>query len=207
MEEKEFNEETKKIEAALENVRKKIDVTKSQIYQDNANKIVKDLNKDILELLIQAFFRKAAAEMGKEQYDKEYETVLCILEFVQKEFNYLPISYVYSAFLNGSLGKYEQGRLVPRTVYCWMQSVAQDYLNNCKSEKFNPMAIGFNDLKNSKSSDLPVGEALIRKIDLYTSGIIDDNAWDKIDIIEFARAIKNKTEKNFLNNLIGYEKV
>ncbi len=197
-----MNDNDNEFKINIEETRSKIDVTKSQTYQTHANKSIREIPADDLRLLVQSFFRKAAVQMGKDSYDVESDAVDCTLEFIQKEFNYLPLSYVYTAFLNGSLGKYNTGRLVPKTIYGWMQAVAQDYSNNYRRNKYN-----FEELKSAQSNGLPIGEAIVRKIDLYTSGIIDDNAWDKIDIIEFARAIKNKTEKNFLNNLIGYEKV
>jgi len=120
-------EEQEKYYSTPEEFTHHLKVENNETYQKNSLRPVREVSEGDLRLLLGLFFKKASAIMGKEAYDVEEEALENIIEFLQKEFSYLPVAYIYTAFLNGALGKFTSGRLVPRTIYSWVQMTAQDY--------------------------------------------------------------------------------
>jgi len=192
-------EEQEKYYSTPEEVTHHLKVENNETYQKNSLRPVREVTEDNLRLLLGLFFKKASVIMGKEAYDVEEEALVNIIEFLQKEFSYLPVAYVYTAFLNGALGKYATGRLVPRTIYAWIQATAQEYIQK-EQKKYNDDI--YNAILNAQTDGLAYGRALIMKIDLFNEGKIDEKLWDKLDIKELAIAIKNGRELEYINSKI-----
>lgn len=159
---------------------------------------VKEVPIEALKVLVTLFIDYAAVNLGT---SADKANVDRIIEQVQgHEFNFLPMSVVASAFMRGSLGKLRNDRtsLNPRNIFEWLTEVAQEYKQGLEHDKREK------ELSNTeKTFDLnkyPVGRAINWKIDLYNSGLIDDETWDMINIKTvaemFARG-QHPTIKNF----------
>lgn len=159
----------------------------NQTYQLYSNSIVEKVPYDDMSILLKIFFDKAAVNMGKESYDAPDAAREAILEFIFREFGTMPVFYIGSAIISGSLGKYGPGRLVPQTVYKWLNLVSQDFSRKEAHDKLK-------DYDYSDAMDLhsfPVGKAICKKIDLYEDGIIDIADWDRMPLKEIAERINS----------------
>ena len=155
----------------------------SNLYQKHSTELVKDiLPEEDVKALINEFMISAGINMGSEFTQAALERVINIVRF---EYKFLPMYSIASGFKKGSLGLYEPGRLVPRTINGWMNRVAQEYNRQTAHE-----AVYYEDY--SDSSDLnkyPTGSAIILKIDWLNSGIMKISEWDNIPLKELARRI------------------
>ena len=152
----------------------------------------KDVPADDMRYLLKLFFNKAAVNMGKESYDAPDAAIESVNEFISKEFGTIPVIYVCSAIIRGSLGKYGSGRLVPNTIYRWMTEVSIEYRRDKEHKdleeitKKKPIAY---DLQN-----YPLGSAIAKKIDWYRKGLLKIEDWDKIPLKELAEREAKKLE-------------
>jgi len=168
---------------------------KNEDYQIYASYEVKDVPNEKVKSLIESFMFEASLNMGSNYDARIFDR---IIYFIINDFHYLPISYVAMAFLRGSLGKLGPGRLIPRTIYDWLNEVANEYkrLREHKEmeEHYKVRNTGFNLHK------FPAGKAILKKIEWLKSGVITEAQWDKIPLIELAGMIAdgfNVTPKNF----------
>jgi len=133
--------------------------------------------------------------MGNSFDERDFNRVVYL---INSDFSFLPMCYVWSAFLRGSLGKLCTGRLIPKTVYGWLNEVAGEFSRKKEhlemQEHFKVRNTGF-DLHK-----YPAGKAINKKIGWLKSGAITDSEWDKIPLLELAGMIAdgfNVTPVNF----------
>lgn len=169
-------------------------------YQKYVQTIIKDVPCEDMKILLDIFFDKAAINMGKDSYDAPEATKESILEYVYKEFGYLPVFYIGSGIIKGSLGQYGSGRLVPRTVYIWLNESSKEY-NRYLTQEIQKEK----NFKYSDSVDLhkyPLGSAIVKKIQWYKEGKLLDENWDCVNLKALTEAIGRKERiefENFLN--------
>lgn len=155
---------------------------KYQIYAGDVPTLVPE---EHLKHIINVMIADAALNMGC-NYDQQI--IDRVIWFIQaKDFNYLPLAIIASAFARGSLGKFGAGRLVPRTIYEWLSTVAEEY--RLKKEHDQREA----QLKSkSDPFDLhryPVGQAIIKKTDWLKSGNITEEDYDRIPLKELSERL------------------
>jgi hypothetical protein len=163
-----------------------IKIEDHSLFKKYSNTIASQIFIDDLKLLIDLFFKKAGINMGKESYDSSDASIGAITEFIYKDYSTIPLNFIASAFVRGSLGKYGPGRLVPNMVYKWIHETALEY-DKMESHK-KIMSSSY-----ANSMDLhkyPVGKAIMKKIDWLTSGLIDEDGWDQILLKALAERIK-----------------
>lgn len=170
------------------NKTKTVKIENDTYYQKYCKYQIKDVPVDELKYLLKLFFNKAAINMGKDSYDMPDNTIDAILEFTMKDFKFIPIMYVGSAIIKGSLGKSDvKGRLVPRTIYGWLNEASLEYNKVLEKEKYknynSDMSLTF-DLHK-----YPVGSAIIKKMDWLKSGVITEDEWDMIPLKDLAERI------------------
>jgi hypothetical protein len=156
-------------------------------FQTYANELVRNVPMENLQYLIALFMQEAAINMGSEVSEKTLERTIY---YIQKDFSYIPVNYIASAFIRGSLGKFGKegaGRLVPKTIHAWLGEISLDYNQAISKEKIKArqMDVGI-------AMDLhkyPVGSAISKKIEWYRKGLIDGDDWDQIPLKELAEMI------------------
>lgn len=167
-----------------------------QNYQVYSMCLVKDVPTENLEYLIKLFINKASVNMGVAL--DERKTTGCI-EIIKTYYPYIPVHYVASGIIKGSLGHYGAGYLVPRTVYLWMNEISREY-NADQAKKA---------LQNSENGagvacDLhkfPAGRAICAKIEWYRSGKISGEDWDRIPLQKLAQDISSNRALKIENYL------
>jgi hypothetical protein len=160
---------------------KKTRITKIEdnaTYQKYSGTPIKDVPIDEADVLLKLFLNKAAINMGKDAYDKPDATRESILEFIYHRFGDLPVSYIGSAIIKGSLGSYGPGRLVPNSVFKWIGEVKMEYDRVRKHEELEAIPTG----KTFDLLNYPVGKAICLKIDWYNAGLMTIDDWDKVDL-------------------------
>ena len=149
-------------------------------YNTYASELVKNvLPKEILKEMVNIFMIEASMNMGN---DFSEQTLDASIGIIENKFRFLPVCYVASAFKKGSLGHFGAGRLIPRTIYGWLNEISLEY-NRDMAHQANK-APDFSD-----AADLhkyPAGRAICLKIDWYNSGLINGNDWDNIPLKELA---------------------
>jgi hypothetical protein len=131
------------------------------------------------------FIDKAAINMGKDSFDKKEDTINAVCEFLFKSFKDIPVYYVGSAIYKGSLGTYGPGRLVPATVFKWMNEANQEFSRKQAHEELMKE-------DSSPAMDLrgfPVGRAIHKKIDWLKGGRITESDYDRIPLKEVAERL------------------
>ena len=164
------------------------------LYDSCATSFVKDVPKESLKTLVNIFMVDASVNMGNDFSDETLERAIFIIE---TNFRFLHVCYIASAFKNGSLGKYGAGRLVPRTIYGWLNEITMEYNRDTDHKKLNEIdnSIHFKDLEK-----YPLREALCKKIDWLkpyafdvdewdSPGIITEEEYDRIDLKKLAEMI------------------
>lgn len=151
---------------------------------------VKDIPIDDLRALLKLLFNKAAINMGKESYDAPDAAIEAILEFIYKDYGILPLYFVAMSIIQGSLGKYGPGRLVPSTVYKWLHEITMEFERVQRHEKFS--SIDYLDKMDLKT--YPLGTAINKKIEWFRSGKFNMDDWDRVPLKELANRIKNGLE-------------
>ena len=157
-------------------------------YQQYFKHQMKDVPIDELKYLLRMFFNKAAVNMGKDAYDMPENTIEAILDFVIRDFKFIPVMYAGGAIIRGSLGKSDvKGRLVPRTVYGWFSEASVEYgkaQDNLRNRSYNENTAPVYDLKS-----YPLGQAICKKVDWLTAGVISIDDWDKIPLKDLSERI------------------
>lgn len=159
-------------------------MTNDSTYQTYAMYFIKDVPSDNLKYLIKLFANKAAMNMGNELPPRTLEGMI---DIIKENFTYLPISYIASGFIKGSLGHFGAGRLVPRTVYGWLNEIALEYHRNTAKERLK--AIEDEILTVADLHTYPFGKAILQKVKWYEAGKLDGDLWDRVDLKELATAI------------------
>ena len=153
-------------------------------YQIYAKELIKDVPYDNLNYLIKLFMDRASMNMGNEYNDK---TLTGVMYIIKQYFSFIPVCYVASGFIRGSLGDYGTGRLVPKTVKAWLTETTNEYnlaTAHQKQEENGAIPFQMYDLEK-----YPLGKAICKKIDWLTSGAITSNEWDKISLKQIAELI------------------
>lgn len=162
-------------------------IDKDNKFQSYANTLVNEVPYEDMEYLIALFMKEAAINMGSDVNDAIIERTVY---HVKKDYAYIPVNYVASAFVRGSLGKVGdgKGRLIPKTILTWLSDSSQEYNRVMaairEKEKLNDVSIAM-DLHKS-----PVGTAIGKKIDWYRKGIMRIQDWNKVPLKELAEKIK-----------------
>jgi hypothetical protein len=164
-----------------------VKIEDNKTYQGNCQKLVKDVLYEDMVILMKLFLDKAAVNMGKECYDAPEATKDSIMEFLYKEFRWLPVYCVGSAIIKGSLDDKSPARLIPRTVRIWLNIAAIEFRRDCDhkvhEELYKDHPVSF-DLHK-----YPIGRAIGLKIDWYKSGKLDIRDWDVIPLKRLAEII------------------
>lgn len=165
---------------------------KDEKYQTYATSPAKEIPISELNYLINSCMLEASLNMGNSFDERDLNRVIY---FINTDFNFLPVCYIWSAFLRGSLGKFGAGRLIPRTVYSWLNEVTNEFkqLQEHKAieEHFKVKNTGF-DLHK-----YPVGKAICKKVDWYNAGLLDGDDWDRVNLKELAEAIAKNENITF----------
>jgi hypothetical protein len=153
------------------------------LYDDYATSFVKDVPSVNLKTLVNIFMVDASVNMGNDFSDETLERAIYIIE---TNFRFLHVCYIASAFKKGSLGQYGAGRLVPRTIYGWLNEITMEYNRDTEHKKLSEIdtTVHFKDLGR-----YPLGKAICQKIDWYKSGSINSDEWDKIPLKQLAEII------------------
>ena len=153
----------------------------NEIYNRNATKLVEDvLPVKELNEMVNIFMIDAGINMGSDFTDNTLERAV---QIVSENFRFLPVCYIASAFKKGSLGSYGPGRLVPRTIFTWLNEITLEWNRDQAHERLTatPEYVHFKDLEK-----FPLGKAINRKIEWYKKGLLDMRDWDKIPLKELA---------------------
>jgi hypothetical protein len=162
---------------------------KSKSYQDYAGHLVREVpTESLLVEMVESFYYEAALNMGTNTKNRDSQRdVSRIVYLLKNSFNHLPVSLVASAFVKGSLGELDDGRLVPRTVYNWLKEISSEYMRKKDHEELQEK------LKDTPTTfDLqryPVGQAINKKSDWLRTGMISESDWDKIPLKDLAERI------------------
>ena len=155
----------------------------SQKYQDNSTKLISDLLESDVKELVNLFLIDASINMGT---DFTNETLERVIEIVLYEYKYLPLYAVASAFKAGSMGKFDKGRLVPRTIFGWLKEVSDEH-----HRKEHHNEVHHSDFMDAMDlNDYPAGSAICKKIDWYRNGTLKMKDWDNIPLKDIAEQIK-----------------
>ena len=169
---------------------------KDERYQMYANDLVRNVSGDILKHLINLFMFEAAINMGSEVNDKTLERTIY---YIQKDYGYIPVSYVASAFIQGSLGRLPHvvgmTKLVPKTIHNWLGEISLEYnraiAKKRQKERESDVAIAY-DLHK-----YPLGQAIIQKIRWQKEVKLEGDDWDRVELKVLAEAIARKEEITF----------
>jgi hypothetical protein len=155
-------------------------------FQDCANAMVKDIATNDLLYLVALFMKEASINMGVEVNNQIIESVIY---YIKKDYGYVPLNFIASGFVRGSLGKIGdgKGRLVPKTIFAWLSDSSLEYNRMIASirekEKLNDVSIAM-DLHK-----YPIGSAIAKKIEWYRLGALNINDWDKVPLKQVAQMI------------------
>jgi len=136
-----------------------------------------------LNIIFEEFLREASMNMGGEAKHGCLERVVDIATTAFKD---VPVYVLCASIIQGSLGRYGPGRLVPRTVYGWFTEASTEFRSRAKYEEQKKPQ------ERVELPDLikyPVGKAINLKIMWLTSGAITSDEWDKIPLWELAERI------------------
>lgn len=161
-------------------------INEDKKFQAYATTIVREVSQDDLSYLIALFMKEASVNMGVEVDNQTLESVIY---YVKKDYSYIPVNYIASGFVRGSLGKIGdgKGRLVPKTILAWLGDSSMEYNRMVASvrekEKLNDVSIAMN------LHRYPMGKAIAKKIEWYNKGALQGDDWDKVPLKEVAEMI------------------
>ena len=165
---------------------------KDDRYQTYAATAIEDIPISEVNYLINSCLVEASLNMGNSFDERDFNRIVYL---INSDFNFLPMCYVWSAFLRGSLGKLCTGRLIPKTVYGWLNEVSNEYLKKVQHQAMEEhQKVKFTGFNLAK---YPVGKAIAQKIDWYRAGLLDGDKWDRIELKELAEAIGKRQEVTF----------
>jgi hypothetical protein len=150
-------------------------------YDDYATTLCKDIPPSDVDILIRTFIKEAEIDMGSEL---DEVAIPRVVEFVNKDYNHLPLYSVRGAFKKGALGQYGPGRMTPRTINGWLSEMSTTFLNQSKG-----IAEGIEMKKWDGLHKYPVGKAICLKIDWYNAGLMSIDDWDRVDLKVLAEMI------------------
>lgn len=149
------------------------------LYDKHATTLVKDVSpRDDMKTLVNIFMKDAGINMGNDFSDDTLERAI---EIIHTNFRMFPVCYVASAFKKGSLGSYGAGRLVPRTIYNWMNEITTEYQRDQDHKKILGVDVGIHYKDFEK---YPMGKAMCWKIDH-----VEECDWDNVPLKELAEMI------------------
>ena len=154
------------------------------VYQTYSNYPVREVPEEHLKHLIFLFVADAALNMGS---NVEKANVDRVIEIIRDHYGFLPVYVICSAFVKGSMGYLGEGRLIPKNINNWLREIRVEYEREAEHKRIEERLNS-----NSPPVDLvryPMGEALIKKIEWLTSGAIDGDDYDKIDLKVLAEMI------------------
>ena len=157
-------------------------------FQMYANEFVRNVPGEYLQHIITLFMKEASVNMG---CDVNEQTLERVMFYIKKDFGYIPINYIASAFIKGSLGRLGdgKGRLIPKTIHSWIGEISLEYnrmiANQLQKDKLNDVSIAM-DLHK-----YPVGQAINKKIEWYNRGLMKMKDWDRVPLKELAEMIGN----------------
>lgn len=144
-------------------------------YEQHATTPVSEVPRSDMEIIITVFVKEAEIDMGAAFDEMAYPR---LYDIICKDYSYLPVYSVAGAFRKGSTGQFGPGRLTPRTIYGWMNEMAQIFNQTSKGKA--------DQIDTSKKWDglhkYPVGKAINTKIDWLVSGRITESDYDKIPL-------------------------
>jgi hypothetical protein len=155
-------------------------------YQIYAKEFVRNVPAEIMQYLIALFMREAAINLGCEVKDNTLEKTIY---YIKKDYSYIPVSFVASAFIRGSLGQLGdgKGRLIPKHIHGWLNEISIEYSRIQSQEKRkeseSTQNIAFDLIK------YPIGKAIMQKLDWYKEGKLNGDDWDKVDLKALTEAI------------------
>lgn len=139
--------------------------------------------KSDVNVIINEFLEEGAMNMGSELKRPQVDR---IIEIATTAFKDVPVYVLCASIIQGSLGRYGPGRLVPRTVYGWFTEASTEFRSRAKYEEQKKPQ------ERVELPDLikyPVGKAINLKIMWLTSGAMTSEEWDKIPLWELAERI------------------
>lgn len=155
-------------------------------FQMYANELIRNVPEEYIKHLVTLFIQEASINMGS---DINEQTLERVIYHVKKDYSYIPVNYVASAFIRGSLGKIGdgRGRLVPKTILTWLGDASLDYnrmiANKRQKDKLDDVSVAM-DLHK-----YPVGSAIEKKIEWYRKGILSIDDWDKVPLKKVSEMI------------------
>ena len=156
-------------------------------YQTYAIYKIYNIPREMLCEIINVVLIEASRNMGNEFNDKMLDSIIGTIE---ENHHNLPLCYITSAIYKGSMGTYGPGRLMPRTVFNWLREVSLEYTKEVDHKEIEER------LKNTgvpvDLKKYPMGTALNLKIDWLTSGAINGDDWNIINLKELAEMIGKK---------------
>jgi hypothetical protein len=165
-----------------------------ETYQTYATDQIKTVPLEYTQYLVNLFMKEAAVNMGGAVDEPTLERSIY---HIRNDFGYLPVCYVYSAFIRGSLGQFGAGRLVPRTIHNWLFEVSAEF--NRATTKEEQKNFGVVPQVSFDLHKYPVGRAIMKKIEWYEAGLLPGNEWDRIDLRELSEAIGRHEHVTFNN--------
>jgi hypothetical protein len=154
----------------------------NSLYQTYASTPARNIPSEYLLDLTKAMLAESALDMGTDFEDRTADRVKVILAGT---FGFLPLALIASAFKRGALGHYGAGRLVPRTIYGWMNEIKDEYNREIRhKEEDKDQGAKYDGLER-----YPMGTAIMKKIDWLSSGAITSDQYDAIKLKEVARRI------------------
>jgi len=148
------------------------------LYETYSNTPCLDIPIDYLKQFIEDFLFDASKDMGV-VFEKEILPNR-VYYIISTNYNHLPLFLIASAFKKGALGQYGSGRLVPRTIYGWLNEINQYYIT--LHEKRNEKE--FQEKKFDRLDRYPMGKAICWKIDN-----VSYESWDDVPLKEIADII------------------
>ena len=148
------------------------------LYDDYATSFVKDVPRENIKTLVNIFMVDASVNMGNDFSDETLERAIYIIE---TNFRFLNVCYIASAFKKGSLGQYGAGRLVPRTIYGWLNEITMECNRDTDHKRLAEVdnTVHFKDLER-----YPLGKAINWKIDY-----VREEDWEKVTLKRLAEII------------------
>jgi hypothetical protein len=171
-------------------------IDKDNVFQTYATTIVKEVPNEQFEYLIAIFMQEASINMGSNVNTSTLERTIF---YIKTDYAFIPMNYVASAFIRGSLGKIGdgKGRLIPKTILTWLSDTSLEYNRQLASirekNKLNDVAIAC-DLHK-----YPIGQAIAKKLEWYKDGKLNGDRWDRINLHELTEAIARKDYIEFNN--------
>lgn len=157
---------------------------KDEKYQMYAMDVARNIPDEILKHLIGLCMEEASLNMGNEYNQKVIDRVIY---FIKDEYHFLPMNYIASAFIRGSLGQFGAGRLIPRVIYGWLHEVVEEYNRFAQKEKLE--GIYKNVSLRANLLTYPLGQAINQKLKWYEAGLLDGDKWDHVNLMKLAAAI------------------